>query len=194
MTDLSILIPSVHTRWNTFARQIQSQIYDQYNDLRPEDQARVEILFWSDNKTMTIGEKRNRMVEAARGRYVTFIDDDDKITKDYTSALLTAIAHSDADVITFEVSVRLNGGSPKICKYSKYYPNDFNTHDGYYRLPNHIMCVKKELAFKAGFQNKNFGEDAEYARALKPFLETEYPICRVLYHYDFNSGTTETQR
>jgi len=56
------------------------------------------------------------------------------------------------------------------------------------------MCVKRELALQVPFKEINFGEDADYAKRLKPLLKSEHSIHKVLYHYDYNSKTTETQR
>ena len=79
MIDLSILVCSVHTRYDTFAPKIQKQLYDQYNALSEADQDRVETIVLTDNKKMMLGHKRNTMVEVAQGRYIVFVDDDDRI-------------------------------------------------------------------------------------------------------------------
>lgn len=141
---------------------------------------------------MMLGRKRNILVDIAQGRFVTFVDDDDRIAPDYMRTLLDATDH-DADVITFLASVSLNGEPPKICKFSKDFDCDRNTPDGYERWPNHLCCVKRELAASVDFPNIPYGEDAGYAKLLHPLLRTEYAIDRVLYHYDYDIRTTEAQ-
>lgn len=198
MIDLSVLICSTHTRYRTFGRTIQDQIWSQYANLQyvssaPGLQDRVEIVMLTDNKMMPLGYKRNAMIDMAQGTYVVFVDDDDRIEPDYLASLLDATV-TDADVITFLASVSLNGGRPRICRYSKDFTEDRNTPYGYERLPNHICAVKRELAGQARFHNPlSVGEDADYAKKLHPLLRTEHHINRVLYHYDFNVETTETQ-
>ncbi len=152
----------------------------------------VEVIICTDNKQMKVGDKRNLLVNLASGERIAFLDDDDRIESCYKSELLEA-TKSGADVITFQVSVSLNGKPPKICLYSKEYKKDYNDPVRYYRLPNHLMCVKRELALQVPFTSVNFGEDADYAKRLKRLLNTEFQINKVLYHYDFNSQTTETQ-
>lgn len=193
MIDLSVLICSTHTRWQTFGQNIQAQVWTQYGALPPEYQERVEILMLTDNKAMMLGQKRNIMVDAAQGRYVVFVDDDDRIDLSYLMSLLDA-TDADADVITFLVSVSLNGGTPKLCRYSKDFRRDANTRTGYERLPNHICAVKRELAAKVSFPNVAYGEDSAYSKLLLPHLRTEHHIPRVLYHYDYSAETTETQQ
>ena len=79
MIKLSILIPSVHTRRNTFLPKIQDEVYRQIDELSEFNKAQVEVITLSDNKKMMLGDKRNLMVEMAQGEYRQFIDDDDKI-------------------------------------------------------------------------------------------------------------------
>lgn len=192
MTALSILIPSVHTRWDNFAARIQTQIWGQYQALNETDQGRVEVIIVTDNKARPIGDKRNTMLAMAQGDYVAFVDDDDALADNYLQALLHA-TDTGHDVITFDVSVTLNGGRPKICRYSKDFRADRNLPTSYERLPNHLMCVRRELAQQAKFPVINCGEDAVYAKALHPLLTTEHRINQTLYHYLYDDTTTETQ-
>lgn len=192
MIDLSILVCSVHTRYKTFLPKIQEQLYEQLAALSADDQERVEIIILTDNKQMMLGHKRNTMVSIAQGKYIAFVDDDDRLAGDYIASLLAATA-SDCDSIVFKAEVSLNGEPPKICHYSKDVRRDYNHKDGYYRIPNHICCVKRDVSLKSSFPNVLYGEDAGYGKVLLPFLKTEHKIDKVLYYYDYNSETTETQ-
>jgi glycosyltransferase involved in cell wall biosynthesis len=185
---LSVLIPGVPSRMDP---PVLRHLLRQREKLaNPED---VEIIYLLDTKSMSVGAKRNRLVQMAGGTYITFVDDDDRVTDDYLSSLVDATSQN-TDVIVFPVKVSLDGARPKPCYYSITYPKDQNYVWGYERLPNHIMCVKRSIATKVGFPEINRGEDSLYAKRLKPFLETEYNIGKVLYFYDYNSRTTETQR
>lgn len=192
MIDLSILVCSVHTRYKTFLPKIQDQLYDQLAALPEDDQQRVEIIILTDNKQMMLGHKRNTMIDIAQGKYIVFVDDDDRIADDYIASLLKATA-SDADSIVFQAEVSLNGEPSKLCYYSKDYKRDYNKSNAYYRIPNHICCVKRSVSLKSSFPNVLYGEDAGYGKVLLPFLKTEHKIDKVLYYYDYNSETTETQ-
>lgn len=192
MIDLTILVCSVHTRYKTFLPKIQDQLYNQYNNLATPDQERVEIIVLTDNKKMMLGHKRNTMVEIAQGKYIAFVDDDDRLAIDYIPSLLEA-TKSDADSIVFTAMVSLNGETPKPCYYSKDNKTDYNEPSAYYRIPNHICCIKKEVSLKSSFPNLLYGEDAGYSKVLLPHLKTEHKINKVLYYYDYNSETTETQ-
>lgn len=193
---LTVLVPSVSTRRATFAQVVMDQLFSQHEKMTPEDQRRVEILIVTDTGRsggMVVGDKRNAMVRMARGAYVVFVDDDDRVSDDYLATLLRATEHG-TDCITFDALVSLNGALPKVCKYSLKYTKDHNATDHYQRLPNHITAVRRVLALACPFPSKQFGEDADYASRLRPALQTEYRIERVLYHYDYSDSTSETRK
>ena len=90
---LSVLVPSVSTRRETFAQVVMDQLFGQHEKLSEADRKRVEILVLTDagrNGGMIVGEKRNAMVRMARGTYVVFVDDDDRVADDYLASLLEA--------------------------------------------------------------------------------------------------------
>ncbi len=189
---LSILVPSVAERRNTFLPKCLDMLYCQLESLPIEQQKSVEVLFLIDSKERMLGSKRNNLIDIAQGEYIVFVDDDDRIEPDYISSLLDAI-ESKTDVITFLASVSLNGEPAKICYYSNKYAKDYNTNDTYHRLPNHICCVRKEVAKRVPFLNIKNGEDSAYSKMLKPHLRTQTEIDKVLYHYDYNEKTTVAQ-
>ena len=192
MIKLSILIPSVHTRRNTFLPKIQDQIYGQIDNLSEFEKSKVEVIVLSDNKTLMLGDKRNIMAEMAQGKYIQFVDDDDRVSEDFVKTLLDA-TEKDADVISILAEVTINGSMPKICDYSIKHKKDYNTSSRYYRIPNHICCVKKEISLKSSFPSLKYAEDQAYSKLLISHLKTEYKINRVLYYYDYNDNVTETQ-
>lgn len=192
MIDLSILICSIHTRYKTFLPKIQEQIYGQLAELSEDDQARVEIIVLTDNKQMVLGHKRNTMIDIAQGKYIAFVDDDDRIAPEYLSELLAATSEN-TDAIVFNASVSLNGEPAKTCYYSKDNRRDYNHREGYFRIPNHICCIKRDIAVQCKFPEVIYGEDAAFSKQLKAKINTEHKINKTLYFYDYNSATTATQ-
>lgn len=187
---LSILIP-VHINhllmFNELLINLQSQIK------RLGVQKEVEIVTIVDSGEITLGEKRNQLVNKSKGDYLVSVDADDTVTENYVERLLEAIKEK-SDVINYTVAVSLNGGEYKPCYYRKGYQQDFNIHESYHRLPNHICCVKREIAIQVPYDNVAYGEDAIYSKKLRPFLKTETNIDEVLYYYNFNVQTSESQK
>lgn len=190
---LSILICSVHTRRNNFLPKIMDEIFSQYERLSDEQKNEVEILILMDNKKIMLGTKRNYMVDMAQGEYIVFIDDDDRIHPDYINHLLQA-TESGSDVIVFQALVSIPGQPQKPCYYSISFEADLN-HPGHYeRLPNHICCIRREHAEKVEFPAVPYGEDSGFSKQVKKYLRSETNIHQILYFYDYNPATTETQQ
>lgn len=186
---LSICVCSVMGRRSNFLPKILDQLDQQTSNFKD-----VEILVLLDNKHKMLGDKRNDLVAISQGKYIVFVDDDDRLSDDYVSTLRDAILNNDVDVINFIVSVSLNKGPYKPCYYSMTYKDDYNMPESYHRLPNHICCIKRSLAINTPYKRLLRAEDFAYSHDLHPKLKSEYNIDKVLYYYDFNIDTTETQK
>lgn len=143
----------------------------------------VEIIT-DDSMEYNVGAKRNRLLEKAQGEYVVFCDDDDDITSNYVSLILEA-CKSGADCIGISGIITTNGRDKRQWHISKDYGRWHEKNGIYYRTPNHISPVKRELALQAGFPEIAFGEDAEYSRRLLPLLKTEVKIEQNIYWYKY---------
>ena len=201
---LSILICSIYKREDQLAELLESlfiQVYEEFEYstftilqtlFRKYTTKDIEILVALDNKQLTVGAKRNLLLSKAGSTYSVFIDDDDVVTDDYIKSLLWAIK-TNYDVICFQVIYNPAHAAHKLVKYSSKFNKDAETKDYYQRLPNHLMCIKTDIAKKVKYPNIRRGEDAEYAKRLKPHIKTEGQINRILYYYNFDPLKTETQ-
>lgn len=145
----------------------------------------VEVLI-DPRIDINIGQKRNILLQKAKGDYIVFIDDDDHVSLHYIKLILEAIK-SNPDCVGISGIITTNGTKQKQWHISKDYGKWFERNGIYYRTPNHISPVKRELALKAGFPETAFGEDAEYSRRLLPLLKTEVKIKGNIYHYDYRT-------
>jgi hypothetical protein len=57
----------------------------------------------------------------------------------------------------------------------------------YFRTPNHISPVRRELALQAGFPDVTYAEDREYSKRLLPLCKNEAKIKGSIYHYKYIS-------
>ena len=181
---LSILTPGVPKRMLQIAELCE--MFEEQIGGRP-----VEHLVLIDNKRRTVGEKRDSLLRAAKGRYVTFCDDDDVPTADYVSELLAAMG-SDPDVITFRQRVTYNGQSGEV-EFKLGHPNEAFQPGGITKRNAWHVCVwRRKLAIMSGFPASNYGEDWQFAAPLCaiPNLR-EVHIPKILHHYIHNATTTE---
>ena len=151
----------------------------------------VEIIIYQDDKKITVVQKRNILIQQAKGEYITFIDDDDRVTDDYIKTLLQSIDKG-YDSICFNVMYNPKGGIQKLVKYScRMKDRELPTH--YERATNHLMCTKRSIASNVKFKHVSFGEDSDWAKRLVRHIKTEGQINKVLYYYDFDHAKSETQ-
>jgi hypothetical protein len=149
----------------------------------------VEIRLMTDSGEKSIGSKRNMLLKHANGEYVTFIDDDDRVSDDYVARILQAI-ESNPDVVGIElihtVDGRHLGYTRHSIKYDHWYQEPDPDKPGcwfFYRNPNHLNPVKRELAVQVGYPDLRFGEDREYSMKLLPLLNSEVYLSNPIYFY-----------
>ena len=188
MKDLSILIPTLPTRIDCYAnliKMLNKQVIE--NNLMN----RVQILSLCDTKEISVGEKRNILLNKSNGKYVCFIDDDDIISPNYLIKLILAI-DSGADVITFCGDYVENTNVTPF-SISMLHRGNYNHPNIFYRLPNHLCPVKREIALSCQFTDKNFGEDSDYSERINKYIKNEFHIQDKLYFYMYNSATSQTK-
>ena len=156
----------------------------------------VEVLWLGDNYQRTVGAKRNALIDLSQGEYFAFVDDDDIVVEDYVDTILTGIADSTSTVFCFGAYRHHNGRKDREVKYGCEFKQDRNSVDAYYRLPNHLMCWKKEAIKSIRFEELNYGEDSAWAVKLynSGLIKKQTRTKKVLYHYYFNENSTETQQ
>ncbi len=172
---LSILICSLYSR-HKFLDILLHILDKQKND-------QVEILVEKDNGKTILGAKRNLLLEKAQGQYICFVDDDDKVSKDYISKILEALK-TEPDCCGIEGIIFRRRNTPgKLFIHSIKYNTWFEEDGIYYRCPNHLNPVKREIALQIGFPEKNSGEDHVYSNGIFPLLKTEVYIKGSIYYY-----------
>ncbi len=182
---LSILICSLESRKEKLALLLQN--------LNAQATEEVEILLNIDNKQKTTGQKRNELVAKSKGKYVVFIDDDDKVPNYYIEQMVLA-CKSDSDCIAINGIMTTDGKDEIAWRLSKDYENITIKENGkhvYLRKTNHITAVKRQYAMLAPFPNKSNAEDKHYSDAVNIMLKTEYTISLPMYHYDYSSKNKE---
>lgn len=141
----------------------------------------VEILA-DESMGYNIGTKRNGLLARAKGDYIIFADDDDEVSPNYISLILKAI-ETNPDSVAINGTITINGGPERQWFISKKNKGWWEQDNIYYRCPNHISPVRRELALKVGFPEIAFGEDYQYSMALLPLLNTETIIEEPIYKY-----------
>lgn len=185
---LSILICTTVDRRPMF-EQLKGYFEKQIADLSLEDQ--VELLYIEDNKEMSVGSKRQKLLEMATGDWIVFFDSDDMPSDKYVYLVYEAIRNNpDIDCIGINIRMTTNGNRPQKCCHRLLYPEWMNNFDGwdYVRNITHFNPVKRALALQTGFKDMRFGEDKDYSDRLLPLLKKEFYIREPLFHYRYSSS------
>lgn len=176
MHKLSILIPSLQGR----KRLLDKLLSDLDLQIKGRD---VQVLTDVDKGQVSVGSKRHRLLQSASGDYSVFIDDDDKIADNYIEEILKAI-ESEPDCVTYRLHyLTKRGGDAIPVDFDLRYKKDSNSVIPFERIPNHLCPVRTIIAKQISFKAMKYGEDADYAFRLKPYLKTQRKIEKTLYYY-----------
>lgn len=170
MSKLTIAIPTIQGREEQFDKLVEFIC-----NIAPEW---VELIYCKDNKEISIGAKRQVLLEAANGEYIMMLDDDDLIPDYYFDEIGKAL-ESNPDCVGYLEQV-----GNKIARHSNHVKEWTTTATGYDRTIFYKDVIRTELARKAGFRDLRYGEDADFANRLKPLLNTEVFINKIMYIYN----------
>lgn len=143
----------------------------------------VEILI-NDHETDNVGKKRNELLNRAQGNFVVAVDSDDMVAADYIKKILHAIK-SDPDCIGISGWITTDGKNAMDWHISREYGSWYKLGRKYFRTPNHISPVRREIALQVMFPETSHGEDYDFSKRILPLLKTEVKVPGKLYHYKF---------
>lgn len=180
---LSILIPTLNEpHYITRLDRLKNILYPQIEKFKD----RVNVHYHDAGRSMTIGEKRNQLVERVTTKYFVFIDSDDVVAKNYLSSIFWGI-DQDPDCITFNGWYTHNGGGRQnfVIKLGEKYEERNKV---FYRWPNHLVPMKTELVRHIKFPHIVKTEDFQWSKMIndKKLLKTSIHIESDLYWYDFD--------
>lgn len=183
---LSILTPACWERGSGVL--LRDEIKEQID--RMNDPCCVEHLVLLDNRTRSVGLKRQALLDSALGDYIAFVDDDDLVSIDYIEQITAMIQLTDADVITFEQDAFYNDLHSKVIFNLDTPDEPYNPGGITQRNIWHVCAIKRTIAQRGIFPDIMDGEDLAWCQQIRPFLRTQHHIPRILHTYRFNATTT----
>ena len=181
--DWSVLIPTIPGREASLQSLLES-IREKVARIAPHIRMEVSINF--DNREKSIGRKRQELLQGAKGKYMSFIDDDDQITDAYIEDLRDTIAGG------FHV-MRLRGQIQQFT-FTHSLENTLSgmmaRGDVFLRPPNHLNPMMTDVAKLVPFGDAVRGEDLDWTirMAKRGFLEREYRSDPDRIHYLYQMG------
>lgn len=187
MKLLSIQIPTVVGREKQFNR-LYNRLFDEIEEY--DLGADVEVIYCRDNKEMSIGVKRQLLLDKCDAVYFVQIDDDDDVRRRYVHDVVKILRMYTPDCIGYLEQCIINGQKKIACHSNRFLSWGENIQGfDYVRT---IFCkdvIKTEIARKIGFADMRFGEDYDFSKRLKEsrLLEIEYFVNDVMYYYESNT-------
>lgn len=182
--DVTFLIPTIQGREASLMHLVAS-IREKMERIAPHLHYKIRLGF--DNREMSIGMKRQQLIQSSEGKYSAFIDDDDDITDEYIQDLAETIRGS------YPV-MRLRG---RIDPYTFTHSleNSLNSSmargNVFLRPPNHLNPMLTDVAKLIHFRDAVRGEDLDWTirMARSGFLTHEYKSDDNRIHYIYNMGS-----
>jgi glycosyltransferase involved in cell wall biosynthesis len=181
--DWTILIATIPGRDHSL-QTLLSSIRDFSRVACPD--LRIKITLGYDARVLSIGAKRQQMLEGATGKYVSFIDDDDRVTREYFEDAYACIRGG------FDCC-RLRG---KIASWTFTHSiankldQPMANETTFLRPPNHLNVMKADIAKTTTFTDAVYGEDLDWTIRLARtgFVRTEYQPDESRIHYIYELG------
>ena len=188
---LSILTPAIPERLNKLQRL--AALLDP--QLRNFPHSVEWISFIDPRGHRTIGQKRDDLVQLARGQFVAFVDDDDFVSSHYVPTLVAALSgivagHEPVDVVTFRQEAIWCGQRTEVRFNLRAGNERFNPGGITQRAAWHVCAWRSDLAKRFHFEQSNYGEDWAWARHLNLDARQELHIPEILHTYIHDPKTT----
>lgn len=182
---LSILIASIPQRIESLTVSIQ-----RYELWAYKYELDIHVISLLDNKIMSIGEKRNLLVEISKLDYWVMTDDDDQLQEKYFELIGSAMKQF-PDVITYNQSARINEDKT-IIEFGLKNENQGFVKNGITKRPAWYCCTWRKQAVKdARFDSSlNWGEDDLFSRTANHLAKTSIHIPEICHDYQHDSHLT----
>lgn len=189
MILLSILIPTIPERHQRFTKLYnelmrQKTEFDTTHDTIGE----LEIVVNSDKRFLdgglSIGKKRQALVQAAEGKYLCFVDDDEQVPPNYIESLMR-LCYKGQDVCTFQALAKMGSFWALVDMRLDYKVNDqINPNYTARRPPWHCCPVKSVFAKMFEFPDLNNAEDFVWMEKVLTCCTSEAHTDSILYQYN----------
>lgn len=182
--NLSILICAINERAGMLAELLGS-LEEQIKNVEG-----VQVIVSLDERGQnSTGAKRNALVNAAQGKYICFVDDDDEVFNNYVYQIVKAL-EGNPDVVSINGTMSENGKPHATWEISRHHQNFTSRKAGkihYWRYCNHLSPVRKEIAMQCPFPEIFWEEDSAYSKALynSKLIRIESKVLPPIYHYRY---------
>lgn len=153
----------------------------------------VSILYEEDNKEISVGAKRQLLLDRSSAEYINFMDSDD-FPKDWYVKELFGAMQSKPDCVGMKIAMTTNGVKPETCIHSLRNDHWYTKGSTHYRNVTHFNPIKRELALQVGFPNLRFGEDKHYSDRVSLLCKKEVFIDKFMFDYRYSNKEEHSKK
>lgn len=195
---LNILISSIperSKRLNLLVAKLQEQI--DYCNKYHKDLGDVHLIVDNSKRFLdgglSIGEKRDSLLNRSFSDYICFLDDDDNVAPNYVETLLR-LCNEGKDVCTFK-SLFMCDGYWTIIDMGLNNDNQQATPDSEVkRNVWHVCPIKRDIAINHSFSALNHNEDWTWMENVLKDIKTEAKSNRILHNYNHYKAVSEADK
>lgn len=181
----SILIASLARRSESLAQVLA--------DLGQQLAPGVEVIVYRNHGEIPLSHIRQSLVDEARGEYLCFVDDDDRLPEYYVAEVLPRLDGT-IDYVGWRMQAYFDGLPLKPTYHTLDSDGWWETETAFYRDVSHLNPVRTELARRCDFRLADPPEDVSWADQLRKVMagrrQALVPDDRVMYHYYANNDST----
>jgi len=187
----TILIPTLGQRADRF----QSLVAELLTQVQWY-QGQVTITALWNNGERPLSHLRQALVESATSRYISFIDDDDRVPPYHVLRVMEVIGRpwDKVDVVGWRMQCIQDGTELKPTFHSIKYDGWSDDEHGFYRDVSHLNPIRAEIARQVDFRRGDPPEDVSWADQLRSLIRdagiVEGYVPDVMYYYQANSNDT----
>ena len=153
----------------------------------------IDVKIHFDKGELTIGAKRQKVVEECKAKYLNFIDDDDYIPPFYVEKIVEKLSKN-PDGVGFRGIITSNNIKPVEFVHKaghQYIDKAVRTSDAYlfYRPLNHLNPIRTEFVKKIGFQDWPTFSDRDFSIRLAEsgLIQDDVFIDEFMYFYQYRT-------
>lgn len=199
MIILSILIPTLPERDSIFI-ELYGKLWRQMHHVHTTHPTLGEVEWISDDSKsfldggLSIGKKRESLVNRATGKYLCFLDDDEDIAPNYVETIVR-LCQLDTDVVTFRSMAKLDNYWTVIDMRLDH-PEDEQASPNFivHRRPWHINAIRSSIAKQYTFPDTNYSEDSDWMNNVLFDCKTDAHTDAVLHQYNHSSKHSEADK
>lgn len=149
----------------------------------------VELCAFYNHGERLLGYVRHDLLQHATTPYISFVDDDDEVPEYYVSEILPLL-DGEVDYVGWRMQTYVDNVPLKPTYHSLRYHGWWENDAGYYRDISHLNPIKTEVARRGDFRRGVPPEDVSWVDQVRPYVQTEAYIDKIMYHYRFTWSDT----